>query len=60
MAGPRIRGWEHGEPQGWNLVEVGLERCLVGGAEGLITLLGVTLGPGWGQGVVGVGWSRWV
>lgn len=34
----------------WNLVEVGLERCLVGGAEGLITLLGVTLGPGWGPG----------
>ena len=41
-------------------MEGGLERCLVGGAEGLITLLGVTLGPGWGQGVVGVGWSRWV
>lgn len=28
-----------------------------GGAEGLLTPLGVTLGPGWGQGVVGVEWG---
>lgn len=54
LAGPGFMAEELERPQGLDLVEVGLERCLVGGAEGLITLLGVTLGPGGDR-----EWSGW-